>query len=209
MYGASLCHVCVCVYVCTYVRASLIHLSPFTSWPETLPFTVIGLAPYVIKKCLLQCEVCVTWWCLLSDAANYSSNTHPRVRRSNSLTPPVSITQTSDFWSSQVCCSYQQCGMNIFIIFLLYLTLCLSVAMAVWFWMMDGKEAVMVCLKVVSQWFLGWAATTDKMLVKVAGPWLDSNLGPPRCKARIYHKDSRCKYCVLDFVLVLEKNVLR
>ncbi|XP_021942921.1 protein Smaug homolog 2 isoform X2 [Zootermopsis nevadensis] len=32
---------------------------------------------------------------------NYSSSTHPRVRRSNSLTPPVSITQTSDFWSSQ------------------------------------------------------------------------------------------------------------
>ncbi|XP_069690161.1 protein Smaug homolog 1 isoform X2 [Periplaneta americana] len=33
--------------------------------------------------------------------ANYSSSTHPRVRRSNSLTPPVSITQTSELWSSQ------------------------------------------------------------------------------------------------------------
>jgi hypothetical protein len=43
--------------------------------------------------------------CSLSDATNYSSSTHARVRRSNSLTPPVSITQTSDFWSSQVCCS--------------------------------------------------------------------------------------------------------
>ncbi|PSN56961.1 hypothetical protein C0J52_10865 [Blattella germanica] len=32
---------------------------------------------------------------------NYSSSTHPRVRRSNSLTPPVSITQTSELWSSQ------------------------------------------------------------------------------------------------------------
>jgi len=114
--------VCVCVCVC--VHASVMYLSPVTLWPETQPFTVIGVAPYVFKPCLLQCEVCVKWWCLLSDAANYSSNTHPRVRRSNSLTPPVSITQTSDFWSSQVCCSYQQCGMNIFmLLFLLNLVM--------------------------------------------------------------------------------------
>ncbi|KAJ9574064.1 hypothetical protein L9F63_008590, partial [Diploptera punctata] len=30
-----------------------------------------------------------------------SKSSHPRIRRSNSLTPPVSITQTSELWSSQ------------------------------------------------------------------------------------------------------------
>jgi hypothetical protein len=54
--------------------------------------------------------------------------------------------------------------------------------------MMNGKEAVMDCLKVLSQGFLGWAKTTDKMLVRVAGPLLDSNLVSPRCKARILSK---------------------
>ncbi|XP_067011655.2 protein Smaug homolog 1 [Anabrus simplex] len=36
-----------------------------------------------------------------SSIANYTNGSHPRVRRSNSLTPPVSINQTSELWSSQ------------------------------------------------------------------------------------------------------------
>ena len=65
---------------------------------------------------------------------------------------------------------------------------CLSDALAVWFWMMNGKETVMVCLNVLSQRFLGWAITTNEMLIRVAGPWLDSNWGPPRCKTSILSK---------------------
>lgn len=36
-----------------------------------------------------------------SQGGNFANGTHPRVRRSNSLTPPVSINQASELWSSQ------------------------------------------------------------------------------------------------------------
>ena len=73
---------------------------------------------------------------------------------------------------------------------------------------MNGKEAVMVCLKVLSQRFLGWSKTTDKMLVRVAGlDWIPA--WDLDVKQESYQNGSDCKYCLLYFVLVHEKNVLR